>query len=214
MSRLVLVGGSAPSAPAATKTSLYCDSADSVLKVIDSASTIRALAQNALHSATGATGAINTTETIITGGLNNARIYANQLKVGSTIRAILQGTCTSTVANASTWKFRLGTAGTTSDAAIMTAANSVAAASGTTIPFEATLMLTVRTIGASATAMGYLKLINTGVTGISAVAEQVVQGTMAAFDSTVNNWLSATYVSAATTTTSTFQVASIEVVKI
>jgi hypothetical protein len=41
-----------------------------------------------------------------------------------------------------------------------------------------------------------------------------VQVTASAFNSTVDNWLSFTYVSAATTTTSTFQIAFVEVVKI
>ena len=214
MSRLVLNEGAAPSTPASGKLSVYADTADSLLKSIADDTAIRVYGQNALHSLTAATGAINTTETIITGGLNNARIYANMLKVGTTIRATMQGTCTSTVANASTWRFRLGTLGTTADGVIASAANSVAAASGTNIPFEAQLILTVRTIGAAATLSGYLKLCNTGVTGISAVTVQVVQATASAFNSTVDNWLSATYVSAATTTTSTFQNAMLEIVKI
>jgi hypothetical protein len=214
MSRLVFNANSAPSTPASGKAAIWFDSSDKLLKVTDDAATIRTYGQNSLHSIVAASAAINTTETIIVGGLNNARIYANQLKVGSVIRATLQGTCTSTVANASTWRFRLGTAGTTADGVIASAANSVAAASGTTIPFEATLLMTVRTIGAAATLSGYLKLANTGVTGISAVTLQVVQATASAFNSTVDNWLSATYVAAAATTTSTFQNAFIEVVKL
>lgn len=214
MADIFLAVQSAPTTPAAGNAILYVDTADKILKGIDDAGTIRTYAQNAPHAIVAASGAINTTETIIAGGLNNTRIYANQLKVGTTIRATLQGTCTTTVGNASTWKLRLGTSGTTSDGAIFTAANSVAGTTGTTIPFEAQLVMTIRTIGASATLSGYLKLISTGATGISAVTAQIVQATAASFDSTVDNWLSATYVSAATTTTSTFQNAMIEVVKI
>lgn len=214
MSRLILNAGAAPATPASGKASFYFDTADKLLKCIDDAATIRTFGQNSPHAIVAASAAINTTETIIVGGLNNARIYANQLKVGTTVRATLEGTCTSTVANASTWRFRFGTAGTTSDGVLGSAANSVAAASGTNIPFEATLIFTVRTIGAAGTIAGYLKLVNTGVTGISAVTAQVVALTPSAINTTVDNWLSATYVSAAATTTSTFQNAFIEIVKI
>lgn len=211
---LILNKAAAPSTPAADKAELYLDTTEESLRYIDDTGTIRTLGVNAPTSIVGTSSGINTVETIIAGGLNNCRIYANQLKVGTVIRATLQGTCTSTVANASTWRFRLGTAGTTSDGVIMSAANSVAAASGTNIPFVCQLVMTVRTIGASATLQGYMELRNTGVTGISAVTVQTVEGTATAFDSTVNNWLSATYVSAAATTTSTFRVAFIEIVKL
>jgi hypothetical protein len=202
-----------PSTPATDKSELYLD-ANELAAQIDDAGQVRVFGQNSPVSIVAASAAINTTETIIVGGLNALQLKANSLKVGSTIRATLQGTCTSTAANASTWRARLGTAGTTADAAIASAANSVAAASGTNIPFVAELVLTVRTIGAAATLQGYLRLTNTGVTGISAVETQTVQVTASAFNSTVDNWLSFTYVSAATTTTSTFQIAFVEVVKI
>lgn len=214
MSDIQVAAQSAPSTPASGNAVLYVDTSDKLHKIIDDAATIRTFAQNSPAAIAAASGAINTTETIIVGGTNNAKVYANSLKIGTTIRITLEGTCTSTAANASTWKIHLGTAGTTSDGAPFTAANSVAATSGTAIPFEATLVFTVRTIGASATLSGYLKLVNTGITGISAVTAQVVQATAASFDSTVDNWLSASYVAAATTTTCTFQNAMIEVVKI
>jgi len=214
MSRLRLNAVATPSAPATDKSELFLDSSDEILTWIDDQGSVRKVAQGALDSEIANSAAINTTETIIVGGLNGARIKANQLKVGTTIRATLQGTCTSTAANASTWRIRFGTNGTTADTAIATAANSVAATSGTNIPFEAQLVMTVRTVGASGSISGYLKLINTGVTGISAVTAQVVQFTVAAINTTVDSWLSVTYQAAATTTTSTFQNAFIEVVKI
>ena len=214
MAGLRLNKAAAPSTPASDKAEIYLDTTEETVRFIDDTGTIRVFGQNALHSIVAASGAINTTETIIVGGLNNARLYANNCKIGTTFCITLQGTCTSTGANASTWRIRIGTAGTTSDGAVFTAANSVAAASGTAIPFVARLVLTIRTIGAAATVSGYLELINTGVTGLSAVTVQVVQATAATFDSTVANWISATYVSAATTTTSTFQQAFIEVLKV
>lgn len=203
----------APSTPATNSSELYADSADKLWTQIDDAGVIRKLAQNSPVSIVATSGAINNSETIIVGGLNNCRIYANQLKVGTVIRCVMEGTCTTTVGNASTWKIRIGTAGTTSDTAAFTAANSVAGTTGTNIPFVATLVMTVRTIGATATCVGYLELGSTGTTGISAVTWQAVEASVANFDTTVANWLSVTYVSAATTTTSTFRNAFVEIVK-
>lgn len=214
MAGLLLNKAATPSTPASDKAEIFLATADETVGFIDDTGTVRTFAQNAPTSIIATSGAINTTETIIVGGLNNCKIYANQCKAGMTFRITIEGTCTTTVANASTWRIRIGTLGTTSDAAVFTAANSVAGTTGTNIPFEATLVLTIRTIGASASIQGYLKLGSTGVTGLSAVTWQAVEATALTFDSTVANWLSATYVSAATTTTCTFRVATIEIVKI
>jgi len=214
MSNLVLNKTASPGAAAADKASLYLDTTEETVRYIDDTGAIRTFAQNAISAIIATSGAINTTETIIVGGINNARLGANQAKAGTTLRATLQGTCTSTVANASTWRIRIGTLGTTADTAVLTAANSVAAASGTSIPFLCDVYLTIRTIGAAATISGYIVLTNTGVTGISAVTVQVVTATAVAFNSTVDNWISVTYASAAATTTSTFQNAILEVPKI
>ena len=211
---LISAARATPSTPATNNAQLFQDSADKLWKQIDDGGAVRAVGQNAVTAITATSGAISNTETIIVGGLNNCRIYANSLKVGTTIRATIEGTCTTTVANASTWRFRIGTAGTTSDGVVMSAANSVAGTTGTNIPFEAQLFATVRAIGASANVQGYLKLGSTGVTGLSAVTWQVVEGTFTNFDSTVANWLSVTYVSAAATTACTFRNAVIEIVKI
>jgi hypothetical protein len=205
--------GAAPSTPASGKAELYADSADKLWKQIDDTGTIRALGVNSPCSIIATSGAINNTETIIVGGTNNCRIYANQLKAGTVIRACLEGTCTTTVANASTWRVRVGTLGTTGDTAIFTAANSVAGTTGTNIPFVARLVLTVRSIGASAAIVGYLELGSTGVTGLSAVTWQAVEATVLTHDSTVANWLSVSYVAAAATTTCTFRNAFVEIVK-
>jgi hypothetical protein len=161
-------------------------------------------------SITADTAAINTTETVV---VKSAAIPANRLAAGTVIRAIMEGTCTSTVGNASTFQIRIGTGGTTADTLVFTAATAAAATTGTSIPFHAELTLTVRTTGASATASGYLTLINQGVTGISTTATQVIKATMTTFNSTTaSNIVDITYKSAATTTTSTFNNAFIEVV--
>ena len=73
--------------------------------------------------------------------------------------------------------------------------------------------MTVRTVGASATAMGNLTVFNAGATGISPVLTQVILPTMTTFNSTTaSNIISATYKAAASTTTATFKEAFIEVV--
>lgn len=155
-------------------------------------------------------GAINTTETVI---VKTPTLAANRLVAGTTIRVTLIGTCTSTAANVSTFAVRIGTGGTTSDGVMQSAATSVAATSGTSVPFKAVFEIVVRTTGASATSHGFLTLLNTGVTGISAQTTQIVLPTFTNFNTTTaSNIISVTYKSAASTTTCTFNDAIIEMV--
>lgn len=171
------------------------------------------IVKNARAVITATSAGLNTTETIVVGGLNNAKVSGNTLKVGSTFRVVLQGTCTATVGNASTFRVRFGTTGTTADTAIGAATTAASAAAGTAIPFKVEIVFTVRTVGAAGTISGKLALTNQGTTGIATVVSQTFSLTVAALDTTVDNWLSVTYQSAAATTTATFQDASIEVVK-
>jgi len=153
-------------------------------------------------------GAINTTETVI---VKTAALAANRLLAGTSIRITLIGTCTSSAANTSTFNVRIGTAGTISDGLMASAVTSVAATSGTTIPFKMEFDLVVRTVGAGATCWGAATIANTGITGISQQQSQVVLPTFTTFSTTTaSNIISATYKSAVSTTTSTFQLASIE----
>ncbi len=161
-------------------------------------------------SITAASAAINTTETVIT---KTAALAANRLQAGTIIRITLHGTTTASAANASTFSVRIGTNGTTSDGLMQQAVTANSATSGTTIPFEVTFVVTVRTTGASATSDGYIKLVNQGTTGISTTATQIVRGTATNVNTTTaNNIISVTYKSAASTTTTTFQDAFIELV--
>lgn len=154
-----------------------------------------------------ASSGINTGETII---VQTSPLSANRLSVGSTIRATLFGTCTATAANASTFNLYIGTAGTTGDTKVLTAATG-SSATGTSIPFKAELEMIMRTVGATASVVGTLTVLNQGSTGIAAVVAQVLTATPATFDSTVEgNIVSVSYLSAATTTTSTFTQAYIE----
>lgn len=177
------------------------------------ADNLGALLTDGIAATTAASAAINTTQTIVAGGLNIAPIPANSLQVGSTIRATLQGTCTASVANASTFRVLLGTAGTTADA-VMGSAAVTSAATGTTIGFKVEIVFTVRTIGAAGSIAGSAQISNTGITGISTNNSNVIPLTIVtAPNTTVANYLSISYVSAAATTTCTFQNGIIEIIK-
>jgi hypothetical protein len=152
---------------------------------------------------------ITTGETIITLYV----IPANTLIVGTTYKIECFGTCTSSVANASNFRIRIGTAGTSSDA-VAAVVTPTAAASGTNVPFSARFYVTIRTTGVGGTLGGNGTLINNGVTGVSAAA--TVVGTPqvgVTVNTTVANTIQLSYVSAAITTASTFNLATIELVK-
>lgn len=153
--------------------------------------------------------AINTTETVI---VKTPALTANRLIAGTHFRIILDGTCTSTVANVSTFTVRWGTAGTTADGTVAALASSVAAASGTNNGFRAVIDVVVRVPGAAATSNTFLQLTSDGNIGIVATPNaKSVAGT--AFNTTTAlGILSVAYKSAAITTTSTFTIASIEIV--
>jgi hypothetical protein len=161
-------------------------------------------------SIVAASAAINTTETIIT----QKSIAASQLIAGTTYRVTAYGTCTSTVVNASNFRLRLGTAGTVSDP-VVSVITPTSAASGTTVPFKIEMLVTIRTTGSgTGTTSGMGVLENNGITGVSATTLVVgANTTTSALNTTVANTISLTYSSAATTTTSTFQLATIEIVK-
>lgn len=155
------------------------------------------------------------TETIVT--LSDTAMPANRLVVGTTFRITLKGTCTSSVANVPTFAIKFGTAGTTADTTILSIPFAAAAASGTAIEFECEIVFTVRSIGTgtSGTIVGYGKLFNKGITGISTVQWQFITGSPTGFNTQLaNTFLSATYKSAAGTTTCTFNNAFIEIVNL
>lgn len=159
---------------------------------------------------TAASAAINTTETKL---MNTASIAANQFTAGSSYRVILYGTCTSTGANASNFRARIGTTGGNTDA-VVGVVTPTAAASGTTVPFKVTFILTVRTSGSTGTMAGEGDLNNNGVTGVSAAADVIGTVSSITVNTTVANIISVWYVSGASTTTCTFQLGTIECIKI
>lgn len=160
----------------------------------------------------GASSGINTGETIL---CKTGPLSATRLTLGSVIRVTYVGTCTSTAANVSTFNVYIGALGTTSDPKVLSCATAAAQTSGTGVLFTTTLQLTVTVLGSgtSATALGFGTVLNTGTTGIATAINQLIAPTMAGFDTTIEgNIISASYLSAATTTTSTFSQCFIETI--
>lgn len=162
-------------------------------------------------SITAASAGINNTETSVV----QLTIPANYIGgAGKTFLLTAFGVCTSSAANASNFRARIGTAGTSADnaAAVITP---TAAASGTAIPFGLWMLVSVRSVGSGGSIIGGGTLNNNGVTGVSAAA--VVSASLTAtvsLNTTVQNILQLSYVAAASTTTCTFHGAVIqEVVK-
>lgn len=155
---------------------------------------------------------INTTETII---VKTPALAANRLIAGTHVRMTLTGTCNASVANTSTFTVRMGTLGTTGDTAIATPVTSVSGTGAAAIPFKVVIEFTVRTVGASGTGAIELLAESNGLTGIIASqTPQIIFPTMSTFNTTTAaNILSVSYKSAATTTTSTFKTATIEIVQ-
>jgi hypothetical protein len=208
---LAVVGDATVSAAGATSTSVVTNGATQTLtsKTLTSPvinnPTFTGFGAVAVLTAT--TAALNTTETVLVSATIPTAV------VGTTYRITLQGTTTSTVANVSTFTLRAGTAGTTADASIATA-TVTAAATGTSVPFRVVIEYTLRTNGTTGNGQGLMQLVNNGTTGIAATATAVAAlTTSATFNTTTATKLDITYKSAATTTTTTFQNAIIEIIK-
>jgi len=159
-------------------------------------------------STVAATSGINTAETIVA----TQTLAASALQIGSIYRVRVHGTCTSTATNASTFSLNFGPLGTEADALVATV-GVTAAASGTTVPFFVDFEMVCRTVGATGTVAGFGVLVNNGVTGVSAAAVVVGATGTQTVDTTVANKLTVSYVSAVSTTTSTFQLTSVTIAK-
>ena len=196
--------------PPAQSGALYFDTTTQRFTFKDVNSALTTLAPFGNSVTVAASGAINTSETIISASF---AVPAGCLKAGSSYRLTAYGTCTSTVANVSTFTVRYGAAGTTSDATMGTL-TCTAQTSGTTIAFMAEFVLTFRTVGAAGTAIVSGDLTNNGTTGISSTAAVVaVNAAASSIVTTSAGFITLAYKSAATTTTSTFQQVTIEEIK-
>jgi hypothetical protein len=159
-------------------------------------------------SSVAASSAINTVETVLQ---TFPLIAGATLKVGSHIRITAQGTSTATAANVVTFTLRAGTLGTTGDASVAAFVTAASGTTGTAIPFSVTIDFVVRTLGASGTGAGSMVLVANAATAIGGAVTNVNAQTTATLATTTATFLTFTHVSAASTTTETFQNVSIDV---
>lgn len=197
--------------PAAQNGAFYFDTTTLRFTMKDSSAALTTFGPFGNATTTAASGAINTAETIIS---PTFAIPAGTFKVGSSYRIRIFGTCTSTAANLSTFTVRYGAAGTTADASMGTV-TCTAATSGTTIAFCVEILVTVRAIGASGTLIVVGIITNQGITGISSAAQAVVvvNAQTTSVNTLAAGFLSVSYKSAVSTTTSTIQSVVIEQIK-
>jgi len=224
MAQLDLKQTASPVTPSSGYDSLYFD-ANGHPRYFDSASIDHRMSPKLVLNTT-TSGSINTTETIILGG-SSTPILANTLKINDCIRGTLNGSCIATVQNTSTFKLKLGTTGTLSDANILTfSISSASGGVGTSIQFKLTFDLYVLTVGAAATAFApRATLLSADFTvpktsgpwpisdeGIATQPLVLLNPTVTAFNSTVNNFLTMSYVTGGTTTTSIFNFGLLELI--
>jgi hypothetical protein len=157
-------------------------------------------------STTAASAAINTTSTYISPTTFN--IAANTLAVGDAFRITVNGTNTSSAAVVQTYTPRFGAAGTIADTGL-TAYAVTSATTGTAIPFEIVFTCVVRAIGASGSIYCYSKHMNNGVTGSATAAANVGTGSATTINTTATSILGLSVVTAATTSTNTYQMVTV-----
>lgn len=149
------------------------------------------------------TSAITTVETIIVQGV----VKANAIQAGTAFTARAYGICTSSVANTPTFKIRFGSVGDITDTIIMSQAVT-AATTGTTIPWRWEANILFRsTVQSHVSSILY----NNGVTGITATQTPLLGAptTTSALTTNVENFLSVTLITGASTTSCSSGSASI-----
>jgi hypothetical protein len=130
------------------------------------------------------------------------------LNVGTIITVTIQGTETNTVANTTTFGFRMGILGTVSDALVATFVTPVSGSTGTNIPFTAVITMTVQTLGATTgtgTAQMVINSVTAGIIGAPITFNVGSAAAITALPTTTATFFDVTLVSAATTTTNTIQ---------
>lgn len=138
-------------------------------------------------------------------------IPANTLTVGRTYRLVVHGTITASVANAVTMRARIGTTTLTGNIVTSNAPNSTNTASADGFRWEA--LVTVRSTGASGTIIGGSHYVGSASQPFAQNAGSSVATSTVTVDTTVQNILEATIVTAAGTTTVTARLAIIELVQ-
>jgi hypothetical protein len=167
----------------------------------------RNIGQDALSARASAITIANT-ETVVT----SASLPANLMQAGTTFRVRATGVATASTATAgSTFRVRIGSTTLTGNIAASLAGTS---AIGTNIPFSIEALVTVRTTGASGTALGSIAYNANAATGALNATVAVGHVTTAVtVDTTATKLIELTYISGVATTSVTFHVAVIELVK-
>lgn len=120
------------------------------------------------------------TLTLLTGSM--VTVPPQGFQIGTAFKWEIIGTGGAVGIAANTITVRLGTAGTTADAAIATFTTTAGTAAAS--EFKITILLTVRTIGAAATASGECIINNSAASGFINATVNVLAGTMASFNTT------------------------------
>ena len=163
---------------------------------------------------TGATGAITTTEVIVSDATAvRNRLSANALRVGTTLRCVIQGTCTVTSAPG-TWiaRLKMGTANAIGDTGIFVGPTVTSGAVGSST-FTIIIEIVVRgPLGASCAFYGYISVLNSSATlGMLPTSTLQSVGTFATIASTAINYVNASIIGSANVSI-VAQTCSIEVV--
>lgn len=168
------------------------------------------------NARTSATGAITTTDTLVTD--NTAafnRLMANAMRAGTKIRFVVHGTVTiaNTLTGTFQWRVRAGTNNSTADGVVLDGgAVTSPTGTGTAVNFQLTVELTVRTIGASGTVYGHFIYNHDSTTiGFYARGVAVIAGTASAVNTTNANYWNLSVVGSANVSI-TVQTCSMEVV--
>lgn len=159
---------------------------------------------NLRSAITANTAGITNTETQVVG----LTIPASRLYAGASFRITVQCTVTSSAANAVTIRARVGTTTLTGNIITSNAPTATTTASADGFTWEA--VLTVRSIGAGGTVIGNSFFVGGAAQPFSAATGHSGTTATVAIDTTVQNILEATIVTAAGTTTVTGRDAVIE----
>ena len=157
---------------------------------------------NTLNSVSLADQTINAAASAALAG-STINIPANKLRAGTVLKFKISVAKTAAGTASNAFVFRLGTSGTTSDAAILTFNLPV----GTAVADQANveIVVTIRSIGATAVAQGFLTLThNLSTTGFATVPAVNLKATSGSFDSTIANLIASLSCTTAAATVLTF----------
>jgi hypothetical protein len=200
MGMLTLASQAIPSTPSSGNANIFVHSNNKRLYCMDDTGLLNPIDSGILATTANVTVTAAATTTIAGGA--TTPVPLNSLQAGSTFKVTIIGSFTGT-ATATAFRVHLGTAGTNSDAIIFTA--SVTGAIGTAQAWIE-IIFTIRTTGASGTLQGTMVVHQNSATGVANAALSVVAGTTTtAPNTTVNNFMTISVLSAASGSSGTVQ---------